>query len=92
MERVVQIIGLYRQDLKGFDEGSLKSHGEIWAINDWYRPYPWLKNPDRIYNIHQQESMAGVPSYRFVNWEQEYRDAISRGVEVITPSPYSGGA
>lgn len=91
MERVVQIIGLYRQDLKDLDEESLKSYGEIWTINDWYRPYPWLKNPDRVYNIHQQESMAGVPNYRFVNWEQEYKEAIARGVEIITPFQYSDG-
>lgn len=88
MDDVVQIVGLYRQDLSGFDEESLKAHGEIWTINDWYRPYPWLKNPDRVYNIHPQESMNDVPQYRFVNWKQEYKEAISRGVKIITPSKY----
>ncbi len=88
MDKVVQIVGLYRQDLRDFDEESLKSNGEIWTINDWYRSYPWLKNPDRVYNIHPQESMDDVPQYRFVNWKKEYKEAISRGVKIITPFQY----
>lgn len=91
MDRVVQIIGLYRQDLHGLDEESLRSCGEIWTINDWYRPYPWLKYPDRVYNLHPQESMTDVPPYRFVNWKQEYKEAISRNVEIITPFQYDTG-
>jgi len=91
MDRVVQIIGLYRQDLQGLDEESLRSCGEVWTINDWYRPYPWLKHPDRVYNLHPQESMTDVPPYRFVNWKQEYKEAISRGVKIITPFRYDAG-
>ena len=31
--------------------------GEIWSLNDWYRPYPWLPKIDRLYEVHKLDKV-----------------------------------
>lgn len=78
----VVICGLFRQDLKDFDDCSLKRLGEVWTLNDWYRCYPWMM-PDRLFNLHL-DSHVHESVHRFPgDWKAMYNQAIRRGARVV---------
>jgi hypothetical protein len=85
----VVICGLYRQDLQGFDDCSLKRLGEVWTLNDWYRPYPWMR-PDRLFNLHL-DSHVCAEDHRFPgDWQAEYNRAINHGTRVVVNKTIKG--
>ena len=55
-DKKVIIAGFANVVLKNMDdtsENSLKQAGfEIWTMNDWWDFLPWLRNPDRVFQIH----------------------------------------
>ena len=53
---------------------------EVWTMNDWYRVYPWLKHPQRVYQIHGLMDNVFLPG-RYENWRERYNDS---GAKIIT--------
>lgn len=61
-------------------------NSEVWTLNDWYRPYPFLKHPSRVYQIHTdidnivKERQKECPD-RWINWDVEY---VKSNAEIVT--------
>ena len=58
---------------------------EVWTLNDYYRPYPWLK-PDRVYQVHTDIDNAVTEMQkkrpdRWKNWREKYNES---GAEIVT--------
>lgn len=53
----------------------------VWALNDWYTVYPWLKSPERVYNVHEEPNEHPDGSGRFVDWRRVY---VESGAEIVT--------
>jgi len=51
LKKEVTILGLYSGKMLSTD-----IKGEVWTLGDFYLPYPWLENIDRLYELHQQSS------------------------------------
>lgn len=55
----VVLCGFAGATLKGRDENfeaALRTCGfEIWTMNDWWNFLPWLKTPDRVFQVHCRE-------------------------------------
>lgn len=80
MESEVTILGLWRCDpyLEGMDTLD-KFRGNVWTILDWYRSYPFILNPHRVYELHGRNYVRYCMANGMVNgyypgeWKEKYR-------------------
>ena len=69
---------MYVPDLFSEFQSTLKEKGELWVMNDWYQFYPWIDEPDRIWNIHPAPHIHPDESRFTGDWKAEYNktDAV----------------
>lgn len=84
MNKRVGILGLFTPDGVRYRQ---ERYDEIWTLNDWYRTYPELVSPTRIFNPHWDlEGLA--ERIRHENrypgdWKQRYLDAAEGGSRIV---------
>lgn len=81
----VAFLGLSKQH----STNVLKSVDEIWTLNDWYRVYPDIKNPAKIYQIHGNFDLTSLPG-RYIDWERHYRESEAE-IVTINESDFENG-
>jgi len=78
--REVVFLGFSRRDTP---RGKVLA-AETWTMNDWYQLYPWLTNPARVYQVHEQFDGKHPHSNRFTgDWRNEYEKS---GAQIVTLS------
>jgi len=79
--RKVIFLGLNANDIV-IDKAEILS-SEVWTMNDWFRPYPWLNSPAKVFQVHTNidECIKNAPDWRWVNWVNEYKKSNS---EIVT--------
>ena len=55
----------------------------LWTVNDWWRFYPDLRRPDRVYQIHRDYNgnHATDPSRCYADWKDKYNQS---GALIVT--------
>jgi hypothetical protein len=79
--RKVIFLGLNAHDI-AIDKAEILS-SEVWTMNDWFRPYPWLNGPAKVFQIHTDidECIEKAPDYRWIDWVNEYKKS---NAEIVT--------
>lgn len=71
------LLGLYSPIVDKTLVDGLRKYGyDLITFNDFYFHYPWLKNPDMLFNIHVQDDYSMFHKQgRWINWEKYYNEA-----------------
>jgi hypothetical protein len=56
---------------------TLRLVDSVWTLNDWYRVYPQVNNPGRVYQIHGNFNGAPTLEGRYENWREEYENSAA---------------